>query len=131
MPMDKLPQLVGSGWQVGAIDKYAHERTGLPIGMPICTGGGDQQCAAIGAGVIDEGLCEVTFGTAGVSVAHLNSPKYDPNHGRQPVGACVPGEDLGSRGHPGGSRRQPIAGSVTTSGTWSSDRALHQDRSLT
>lgn len=77
MPMDKLPQLVGSGWQVGTIDKYAHERTGLPIGMPICTGGGDQQCAAIGAGVIDEGLCEVTFGTAGVSVAHLNSPKYD------------------------------------------------------
>jgi xylulokinase len=79
MPMDKLPKLVGSGWKVGTIDKYAHERTGLPIGMPICTGGGDQQCAAIGAGVIEEGLCEVTFGTAGVSVAHLNSPKYDPN----------------------------------------------------
>lgn len=79
MPADKLPQLVGSGIKVGTIDKYAHERTGLPIGMPICTGGGDQQCAAIGAGVIDEGLCEVTFGTAGVSVAHLNSPKYDPN----------------------------------------------------
>jgi len=79
MPMDKLPTLVGSGWKVGTIDKYAHERTGLPIGMPICTGGGDQQCAAIGAGVIEEGLCEVTFGTAGVSVAHLDSPKYDPN----------------------------------------------------
>lgn len=79
MPLDKLPQLVGSGWQVGCIDEYAHERTGLPVGMPICTGGGDQQCAAIGAGVIEEGLCEVTFGTAGVAVAHLDSPKYDPN----------------------------------------------------
>jgi xylulokinase len=79
MPMDKLPKLVGSGWQVGCIDEYAHERTGLPVGMPICTGGGDQQCAAIGAGVIEEGLCEVTFGTAGVSVAHVDSPKYDPN----------------------------------------------------
>jgi xylulokinase len=79
MPADKLPELVGSGWKVGEIDEYAHERTGLPIGMPICTGGGDQQCAAIGAGVIEEGLCEVTFGTAGVSVAHLDSPKYDPN----------------------------------------------------
>ncbi|MGD0038914.1 MAG: FGGY family carbohydrate kinase [Candidatus Dormibacteria bacterium] len=78
MPMDKLPQLVGSGWKVGGIDEYTHERTGLTVGMPICTGGGDQQCAAIGAGVIEEGLCEVTFGTAGVSVAHLNSPKYDP-----------------------------------------------------
>ena len=79
IPKDKLPQLVGSGWKVGAIDQYAHERTGLPVGMPISTGGGDQQCAAIGAGVIEEGLCEVTFGTAGVSVAHLDKPQYDPN----------------------------------------------------
>lgn len=77
MPTSKLPDLVGSGWQVGAIDQYAHERTGLRVGMPICTGGGDQQCAAIGAGVVQEGLCEVTFGTAGVSVAHLDSPRYD------------------------------------------------------
>lgn len=79
IPADKLPELVGSAWQVGTIDEYASERTGLVVGMPICTGGGDQQCAAIGAGVIEEGLCEVTFGTAGVSVAHLDSPKYDPN----------------------------------------------------
>lgn len=76
---DKLPSLVGSGWQVGTIDKYASERTGLPIGMPVCTGGGDQQCAGIGAGVIREGLCEVTFGTSGVSLTALDTPKHDPN----------------------------------------------------
>lgn len=79
MPKDKLPELVGSGVQVGTIDEYASKRTGLAVGMPVCTGGGDQQLAALGSGVIEEGLCEVTFGTAGVSVAHLDSPKYDPN----------------------------------------------------
>ncbi|MDQ3429730.1 MAG: FGGY family carbohydrate kinase [Actinomycetota bacterium] len=79
VPMEKLPDLVPSAYQVGAIDEYCHERTGLPVGMPICTGGGDQQCAAIGAGVIEEGLCEVTLGTAGVSICHLDSPRYDPH----------------------------------------------------
>lgn len=77
----KLPQLIGSGIQVGKLDKYSAERTGLWEGMPICTGGGDQQCAAVGAGVVEEGLCEVTFGTGGVSVAHLDTPRYDPEMG--------------------------------------------------
>jgi xylulokinase len=76
---DKMPKLVGSGWKVGVLDKYSSERTGLPEGIPLCTGGGDQQCAAVGAGVIREGLCEVTLGTAGVSIVALDSPKRDPN----------------------------------------------------
>ncbi len=71
-------KLVGSGWQVGAISKKVAERTGLKEGMPVCTGGGDQQCAGVGAGVLTEGQCEVTFGTAGVSLAAINSPKRDP-----------------------------------------------------
>lgn len=74
----KLPTLVPSAHRVGAVDEYCHQRTGLPVGMPICTGGGDQQCAGVGAGIIEEGLCEITFGTAGNSVAYLESPKYDP-----------------------------------------------------
>jgi xylulokinase len=77
---DKLPTLVPSGIQVGTIDADAARRTGLREGTPICTGGGDQQCAAIGAGVIEEGLAEVTLGTAGVSIAHLDAPRYDPKH---------------------------------------------------
>lgn len=76
---DMFPTIVGSGWKVGSINKRTAERTGLKEGMPICTGGGDQQCAGIGAGVLREGQCEVTFGTAGVILAALNSPKYDPN----------------------------------------------------
>ena len=39
----------------------------------ISWGAGDQQCAAIGAGVIRQGMAEFTVGTAGVMVAHLDS----------------------------------------------------------
>lgn len=76
---DMFATMVGSGWKVGTINRRTAERTGLKEGMPVCSGGGDQQCAGIGAGVLHEGQCEVTFGTAGVSLAALNSPKYDPN----------------------------------------------------
>ncbi|MFV0406231.1 MAG: FGGY-family carbohydrate kinase [Propioniciclava sp.] len=77
---DLLPDLVPSGVQVGVVDAAASARTGLAVGTPICTGGGDQQCAAVGAGVISTGLAEVTLGTAGVSIAHLDEPRFDPNH---------------------------------------------------
>lgn len=75
---EMLPELVPPGTQVGVVDRAAHERTGLPIGLPICTGGGDQQCAGIGAGVISKGLCELTLGTAGNSVAYIEKPIFDP-----------------------------------------------------
>jgi len=47
--------------------------TGLPEGLTLCRGAGDQQCAAIGAGVIKQGMAEFTVGTSGVMVGHLDS----------------------------------------------------------
>ncbi|TDD99923.1 xylulokinase [Jiangella asiatica] len=75
---DQLPRIVPSGRQVGIIRDAVAGRTGLPVGLPISTGGGDQQCAGIGAGVIEPGLCELTIGTAGNSVAYLDRPVSDP-----------------------------------------------------
>ena len=46
--------------------------------MPIAIGAGDQQCAAIGAGIVREGMAEITIGTAMVMVAHIDSRKPDP-----------------------------------------------------
>ncbi|MCR9238379.1 MAG: FGGY family carbohydrate kinase [Alphaproteobacteria bacterium] len=57
----------------GKMSREAAELTGIPAGTPLCRGAGDQQCAAIGAGVIKQGMAEFTIGTSGVMVGHLDS----------------------------------------------------------
>jgi xylulokinase len=79
LPLDKLPPMGTTARQVGAISKKASEDTGFAQGMPIAIGAGDQQCAAIGAGIIKEGMAEVTIGTGMVIVAHIDSRKKDPH----------------------------------------------------
>lgn len=74
----KLPPIKEPARQVGVISKKAAELTGFAEGMPICVGGGDQQCAAVGAGVIKEGLAEITVGTASVMVAAVDDVYPDP-----------------------------------------------------
>lgn len=69
-----LPPVGAPGTRVGTLSSAAAEATGLPAGIAVCRGGGDQQCAAVGAGVIRQGMAEVTLGTAGMMVAHLDDP---------------------------------------------------------
>lgn len=70
---DRLPPVgIPSGF-VGEVSRAASIETGIPAGVKLCRGAGDQQCAAIGAGVIKQGLAEFTVGTAAVMVAHLDS----------------------------------------------------------
>lgn len=47
--------------------------TGLPAGLPIASGGGDQSAQAIGTGAIDEGIVSATLGTSGVVFAASRS----------------------------------------------------------
>lgn len=90
--LEQLPELVPSGKMVGRVSKEAATLTGLLEGTPLVTGGGDQQCAGIGAGVITEGLCEVTLGTAGVSLCFMDKPRKDPTR-RMPCSAhAYPGK---------------------------------------
>ncbi|MDR1078170.1 MAG: hypothetical protein LBL55_05865 [Propionibacteriaceae bacterium] len=73
-----LSTLVPSGTQVGVVDAQASARTGLAEGTPLVTGGGDQACGAVGAGVVATGVAEVTLGTSGVAIAHYDEPRFDP-----------------------------------------------------
>jgi xylulokinase len=75
----KLPRLVQSGQVVGTVTEAVAARTGLAAGTVLVAGGGDQQCAAIGAGVIRDGLCEITLGTAGVTICSFDKPAFDPD----------------------------------------------------
>ncbi|MFW5796438.1 MAG: FGGY-family carbohydrate kinase [Alkalispirochaeta sp.] len=92
IPRDKLPPIREPMRQVGVISSRAAKETGFAEGMPIVVGGGDQQCAAVGAGVIREGLSEVTIGTGGVMVAHADSRKPDPTGKVITGGHAIPGK---------------------------------------
>ena len=60
--------LVTPGTVLGTINRDTADLTGLAEGTLLVSATGDQQCAAIGAGVIDEGLASLTLGTAGLLV---------------------------------------------------------------
>ncbi|MGL4606584.1 MAG: FGGY-family carbohydrate kinase [Eubacteriaceae bacterium] len=65
---NKLPQLVKPGTVVGKVTPKVSEKCGLAEGTLLIAGSGDQQCAAIGAGVIEDGFASLTLGTAGLLV---------------------------------------------------------------
>lgn len=74
-PQEKLPEMVHPCRREGVVSKDAATQSGFAEGTPICRGGGDQQCAAVGAGVIREGMAEITIGTAAMMVAHVENLK--------------------------------------------------------
>lgn len=62
---EKLCRLVEPGSVCGKIKREFAELTGCPEDIPVITAGGDQQCGAIGQGVVKEGALSVTAGTGG------------------------------------------------------------------
>jgi xylulokinase len=63
LPIDLWPELQTPGKIVGELNNDAAKDLGLKKNIPIVLGGGDQQCAALGMGVIDKGQTKVTTGT--------------------------------------------------------------------
>ena len=78
LPISIWPKLVHSGTIVGNITKEAEERTGLPAGIPVVVGGGDQQCSALGLGVLKQGDAKLTIGTGTFIVTPVEKILKDP-----------------------------------------------------
>jgi len=76
---ENLPVPVQSGTPVGELNDRGARETGLKRGTPIIAGGGDQQCAALGVGVVREGMIKSTTGTGTFLLAHSNNVKMDPS----------------------------------------------------
>jgi len=72
-----LPTIVESAAQSTTLSAWAADQTRLPVGTPIVGGSGDNQCGAVGAGVVAPGMVLATLGTSGVIYAHADQPRKD------------------------------------------------------
>ena len=72
-----LPPLVAAGAAVGAISPQSAGRFGLPPGIPVAAGGGDNMMAAIGTGNVVPGRLTMSLGTSGTLFAYSDSPIVD------------------------------------------------------
>ncbi len=75
---EKLAKVLPSGTRIGEISKEAAEKSGFLENTPICVGMGDQNSAAVGAGVVYPGMLSVSIGTGGMAVAFLENKYRDP-----------------------------------------------------
>jgi xylulokinase len=60
----QLPDAVRSGTRVGTVHQAAADATGLAAGTPVLAGGGDGQCAGLGANAVRDGVVYLNLGTA-------------------------------------------------------------------
>lgn len=74
----KLPRLVAPGECVGELDAHGAELLGLPRGVPVAAGAGDNMASAIGSGATRAGVVVVSLGTSATVFAFSPRPIVDP-----------------------------------------------------
>ncbi len=74
---EKLCDLVSPGSVIGHITEEFAAITGIPAGIPLISGGGDQQSAALGHGLTGTGTMEITTGTGAYILAFCDQVPRD------------------------------------------------------
>lgn len=88
---DLLGRVYESSDVTGHLTPEAAAKCGLPAGIPVVGGAGDNAAAAVGVGVVADGRAFTTIGTSGVVFAHTDNLSIDPG-GRVHTFCCaVPG----------------------------------------
>ncbi|MCA9029392.1 MAG: xylulokinase [Planctomycetaceae bacterium] len=72
-----LPKVYESVEVSGTLSSAAAEALGLPKGIPVVGGGGDQAAGAVGNGIVSRGAISATMGTSGVVFAHSDEVQID------------------------------------------------------
>ena len=73
-----LPPIRTESGAIGHIHAEAARITGLPEGIPVSTGGGDNMMGAIGTGNVSPGKVTMSLGTSGTVYAYSDKPVIDP-----------------------------------------------------
>ncbi len=77
LPTRLLPPLGASGARAGSLTPEAARHLGLPAGIPVAYGAGDQQAAAVGTGTVRPGQMQLMVGTGAQALAVRAAPVVD------------------------------------------------------
>jgi xylulokinase len=86
-----LPQVYEGPEVTGKITTGVAADTGLPAGLVVAAGGGDNAASAVGNGIVREGLVSSSIGTSGVLFADSESPRIEPRGRLHAFCHAVPG----------------------------------------
>jgi glycerol kinase len=74
----QLCDLIEPGSRAGSLLPSMAAATGLATGLPVISAGGDQQCAALGMGLLSAGQMIANTGTGSYLIGHADRPALDP-----------------------------------------------------
>ena len=74
----KVPELIASDAACGLVSGEAAARTGLPEGLLVASGSGDNMMSALGSGATAPGRVVISLGTSGTAFAYRPEPLVDP-----------------------------------------------------
>ena len=91
LPAQWFPTVCESPLAVGTLDPKVATELGLPPGIPIAAGAGDNAAAAVGSGIVADGLISASIGSSGVLFAHTGNFAPDPSGRLHAFCSAVPG----------------------------------------
>lgn len=77
VPREFMPRAYEGPEVTGHLSAEAAAATGLPKGIPVVAGGGDQAAGGIGCGIVRPGVISSTVGTSGVVFAFADTVSLD------------------------------------------------------
>lgn len=92
---EMFPQIKSSAASGGELSKTAAEMLGLREGIPVAVGGGDTPVAALGTGLLEPGLAQLTLGTGAQLIQIYRAPLADTTGRTHLYRTVVPGSWYG------------------------------------
>jgi len=92
IPADFMPRSFEGTEVTGKLSAEAAKLTGLPAGIPVIAGGGDQAAGGVGNGIVRPGVISSTVGTSGVVFAFSEKISLDPQGRVHTFCHSVPGK---------------------------------------
>ena len=90
--MEYLPKTFEGTDVTGTLSPAVADDLGLPAGIPVFGGGGDQAAAAVGTGAVRSGVVSLSLGTSGVVFATTDAPVIEPEGRLHAFCHSVPGK---------------------------------------